>query len=136
MPKRSSKKLIDTNLIIRFLAQDTPDQAIRVESLIKSAKPNSLVLTDVIITEIIHVLQSVYEEDKDEIIRKILALLDTEAFDTNESLIRRALGYWAEHTISFVDAYLCAQAKLTSQTLYTYDKRLQKVSDITAQEPK
>lgn len=129
-----SKNLIDTNLIIRFLVNDDPLKASQVEALLKD-KTHKNILLDTIISEIIWVLTSYYELEKLEIIEKIRALIHVESVECNDFLINRALSIWGEYTISYIDAYITAVANLGNMPLYSYDRKLSSIKEITVLEP-
>lgn len=129
-----AKNLIDTNLIIRFLVNDDPQKVSRVEYLLRD-KSNKNVLLDTVVAEIVWVLLSYYSIDKEDVVEKVRALIHVDTIECNAFLINRALTIWENNTISYIDAYLAAVAELGSMTLYTYDKRLVKISTIIVKEP-
>jgi|SRR3989344_2570679 len=129
-----SKNLIDTNLIIRFLVNDNPKKATKVEKLLKD-KNNQNVLLDTVIAEIIWVLNSYYNLKKHDIIEKIEALIHVDTIECNEIVIGRTLTIWKEYNISFIDAYLVAVADLGGMTLYSYDKNFDSIDTVIVKEP-
>ena len=68
---------------------------------------------------------------------KISLLIELESIRCNKNLIRKSLDLFKSNSISFVDAYLGA-AVLSGKNdiLYTFDKRLLKVLNANAVEPK
>lgn len=129
-----SKNLIDTNLIIRFLVNDNPKKASRVEKLLKD-KSNINILLDTVVAEIVWVLSSYYLLKKEEIIEKIRSLIHVDTISCNAFLLNRSLTIWEENNISYIDAYLAAVAELGNITLYSYDRRFHSVSSLTIKEP-
>ncbi len=129
-----AKNLIDTNLIIRFLANDDPQKVSRVEHLLRD-KSNKNILLDTVVAEIIWVLVSYYSIGKEEVTEKIRALIHVDTIECNSFLINRALTIWEGNAVSYIDAYLAAVAELGNMTLYTYDKRLKTISTIIVKEP-
>lgn len=121
-----AKNLLDTNLIIRFLVNDDPSKVSQVEKLLRNNK-NKNILLDTVIAEIVWVLTSYYELDKEDIIEKMQALIHVDTIECNTLLISRALLLWEIHTISYIDAYLVAVSQLGNMTLYTYDQKLKKI---------
>ena len=127
--KTQKKPLLDTNIIIRFLTNDEPEQAVMVEKLLKQAKSNSFELPDLVVMEIVYVLLSFYKLSKVSVVEKMSLLLDFEAFELNEKLLIKTLGIFSKNSISFVDAYLCAKVKLGHNSrVYSFDKKLLKVA--------
>ena len=129
-----SKNLLDTNLIIRFLVNDDPKKASRIEKLLID-KNNTNILLDTIIAEIIWVLNSYYSLKKSEVIGKISALIHLDTVDCNSVLINKALSIWEENNISYIDSYLSAVSKLGNIPLFSYDNKLKSISGITVKEP-
>lgn len=124
------KKLpvLDTNIIIRFLAADSLDQALKVKTLFESTARKTLMLPDLVIAEIIYVLLSLYELSKEDIIEKVDQLVEIKAIKCNKPLIKKTLDIFRENSVSFVDSYLCALIITGKNSmLYSFDKRLGKV---------
>lgn len=120
---------IDTNLIVRFLTNDPPDQAEKVDQFFHRAKAGSLVIPDIIVAEIIYVLLSVYELSKAEIIEKINLLITFSTVRVNGKVLHTALDLFSQHNISFVDAYLLAMAETNQcSKVYSFDKDLKKIN--------
>lgn len=120
-------KLLDTNLIIRFLINDFPQQANAVEKLLKNTH-EVLILPDVVVVEIIYVLQSNYKFSKEEAVDKVYAFIQTSAIICNRALIFNTLVTYLNHSISFVDAYLAAYSEIEKlEGIYSFDKGLDKI---------
>lgn len=122
-----SKKLpiLDTNIILRYLLNDTPVQVARIEKLFQAALPRSLQIPDVVIVEIVHVLESFYQLKKLDVVDRLHLLVEFEIFKTNKRLIKKTLEVYQKQSISFVDAYLIARVVTAQNTrLYTFDKRV------------
>jgi predicted nucleic-acid-binding protein len=119
-------KLLDTNVVIRFLTADDPNQSPKAKTLFEQATPRSILISDVIMVEIVHVLLSVYGLDRAEVVAKINLLLEFPALLTSKSLWKRCLSlYQSEPKLSFVDAYLIASCQNSSlATVYSFDKKV------------
>lgn len=131
------KFILDTNILIRFLTNDPKKQALLVEALFRRAEKKSLMIPDVVLVETVFVLLSVYELAKEEIIEKLSALIVFGRFDLHKKLFRKTLGLYSKYQISFVDAYVGAASKTKpTRTIYTFDKRMLKIKEIRAVEPK
>lgn len=128
-------KLIDANLIIRFLIKDDPDQFEAAQKLFSSQDEN-LILTDLILAEVVWTLHSVYKLTKQEIIEKLLKLLELKNLTVNFHLLANSLLAYKDYNISFVDAYLialCEQNKL--EGIYSFDKGLDKIKSVKRLKP-
>lgn len=129
-----SKNLVDTNLIIRFLVNDDPHKASKVEKLLKNKK-NINILLDTVIAEIVWVLHSYYSLSKNEVVEKVRALIHVDTAECDAFLLDRALTLWEENNISYIDSYLAAVAELGNITLYSYDQKFNSISTIIVKEP-
>lgn len=131
-----SSILLDTNLIIRFLTRDNPQQARKVEVLYKKAGNNQLLLSDLVIAEVVYVLLAVYGKEKEDIVNIISTIIADKKFKTNERLMTKTLIFWEHNNISFVDAYLCAMnAGNKGDPLYSFDKRVLKIDGVNGKSP-
>ena len=126
--------LIDTNLIIRYLVEDDPKKADAVEKLLKNPG-QKLILLDLTFAEAIWVLSSLYKLEKSQIIESLSALLGVKSIVANRKILRKALEYFANYNISFIDAYQVGYAASRDLGIYSYDKDFDKLPDIKRTEP-
>lgn len=123
-------KLLDANLIIRFLIKDNLSQFEAAQKLFSSLNEN-LVLTDLILAEVVWTLHSVYKLTKQEIIEKLLKLLELKNLSANFHLLTNSLLIYRDHNISFVDAYLAAYSEEEKlEGIYSFDKGLDKIKSV------
>lgn len=134
MVKKS--KVVDSNLIIRFLAEDDSVKADAVERLLRNADPNELEIPDVIIAEIAWVLLSFYKLSKEEVIEKLEGLLTLENLKLNRGVLKRTIDIFRQYNLSYTDAYLSAYAlENNAGAIYSYDEGLDKVKEIKRFKP-
>ena len=127
-------KLLDANIIIRFLVADEKEKADKIEQILKINE--ELVLTDVTISEIIWVLSSYYKESRSEIIKKITALINLPQIRCNKKIILLALNFFEKYNIDWIDAYLVAYSQENKiSEVYSYDRDLDKMKKIKRIEP-
>lgn len=130
------KCILDTNILIRYLTNDTPAQTKAIETIFKNAKDKSLMIPDVVVIEIVHVLLSFYQMNKEDIIEKISILVSFEKFKVNTRLFQRVIEMYAQHPISFVDAYLLVLTTSDEKTvLYTFDRKLIAIDQTRVKQP-
>lgn len=128
-------RLVDSNLIIRFLVADDAKKAKDVEKLLTTTQ-EKLILTDVVISEIVWVLSSYYGFSKSRVIEGIEGILNFELFELDRDLIGDALNYFKIFNMDWIDAYLVAVAKKRGdKEIYSYDKDLDKVPEVVRKEP-
>ena len=128
-------KLLDTNLIIRFLIKDDLSQFEAAQKLFNSLDEN-LVLSDLSLAEVVWTLHSVYKLTKQEIIENLLKLLELKNLTANFHLLINSLLIYQDYNISFIDAYLlayCEEEKL--EGIYSFDEGLDKIKSIKRFKP-
>lgn len=131
---------VDTNLFIRYLTNDDPILADRVELLLDSAATGSaqLVTTELVMAESVWVLESSYHLDHAQIASLIRGILATPGMEViNGDLVGKALVMYELQNIDFVDAYIAAlMEKQGIKDIYSYDKKhLSRVKSINRKEP-
>lgn len=134
MPE-NKKAVIDTNILVRFLVNDAPEQVSKIEALFKKAKPKEFIVDDVMLIECAFVMLSWYKLSKEEVIEKLGTLILYEKFDVNITRFQRILELYSSFSISFIDAYLSAIAVEKNLKLYTFDEKLLKSIPSVASKP-
>ncbi len=135
-----NKCFVDTNLFIRYLTNDDPLLADKVEKLLDEASSGvvALVTTELVIAEIIWVLESSYSLTHVQIAPLIRGILATSGLETiNGEIVGRALVLYELKNIDFVDSYIVAlMEKQGIKDIYSYDrKHLSRVTSINRKEP-
>lgn len=129
------RKLLDTNLVIRFLLKDIPNQAEAVRKILASDE-EELVLTDVALAEIVWVLTSYYQLPKTDVVDKLLDLLTLDTIHANKQVLYKALFLYKSLNIDFIDAYLAAFAEDGGiESIYSYDEDFDKIKFLKRKEP-
>jgi predicted nucleic-acid-binding protein len=99
---------VDTNVFLRFLTNDVPEQAKAVEQLLKRAERGELQLhtSSLTIAEIVWTLESYYGLSRDEIRDHVMAIINTPGLWVEHAeTIARVVMLYADENIDFVDAY-------------------------------
>lgn len=116
----------DTNLFLRFLTNDVPDQAEAVRKLLYQAAEGkiSLITTSIVIAEIVWTLESFYKETKENIQQLVLSFLNTPGLKVDKGdLVVKALRHYVDKNVDYIDAYNAAwmdENEIT--TVYTFDQ--------------
>ena len=117
----------DTNLFLRFLTNDLPQQADQVDSLLRRAANGDvkLVTTSLVIAEIVWTLESYYQIPKAEIQDKVLAILNTPGLTVEGAdLLLQAAVMYAEKNVDFIDAFNAAwMLKQEVEKAYSFDQK-------------
>lgn len=128
--KDSVKKreaFIDTNLLLRYLLNDLPDQADAVEKLLKRADAGKVLLkTNVmVIAELVRTCESFYKLSKQEIRDKVVMILNTPGLEIeNHDLLLQAILLYADQNIDFIDAYNgCWTKDKRIPLVFTFDQQ-------------
>lgn len=113
------ERLIDTNVILRYLLDDVPDMSAKAAIIISEG---AFVLPE-IIAEAVYVLDGVYDVPKKEICNALTSLLD-EVSISNKAVIIKALDIFAKHNLDFVDCIIVARSKILGESVFSFDKKL------------
>lgn len=120
--------LIDTNIIIRFLASDHKEHlAFAREMLqkidsgeIKAQIPNS------VMAEIFFVMTKVYKAPKNEILQDLKKIVAMRGMVGDKVLQMEVLNILEHKNIDFVDALLCAKKELYGYGILSFDSDVKK----------
>jgi len=120
---------LDTSVVVRYLTDDPPDMAEQAERIIETSA--NLVLSETTLLESAHVLRSVYELERENILDLLIALLDKpniSLLNIPKEIAVEALGMCrSSNRISFSDAIIWASARSSSTKeiaiVYSFDKR-------------
>jgi predicted nucleic acid-binding protein len=125
---------LDTNVLIRHLTGDPPEQAARATAALASAGP--LLLADLILAECVYVLESFYDvvpARVAELMRSALALPSVVAVD--QHVLLRSLEVYEDDRLDFSEAYLVAQAETTGVSeILSFDRAIDRVASVTRRE--
>jgi uncharacterized protein len=131
---------VDTNVFIRYLTNDDPVLADRIELLLDGAAAGTvqLVTTELVMAETIWVLESSYKLTNAQIAPLIRGILATPGMEViNGDLVGRALIIYELQNTDFVDSYIAAlMEKQGIRDVYSYDrKHLSRLKTINRKEP-
>lgn len=117
----------DTNLFLRYLTNDVPEQADAIERLLHRAAAGdiTLVSNSLVMAEIVWTLESFYRLDREQVRDKILAILNTPGLEVIDAdLVLQAVTWYADKQVDFIDAYNAAWMLAEElQIAYTFDRR-------------
>jgi predicted nucleic-acid-binding protein len=113
---------LDTNVVLRFLLDDVPEQT---QKATKTIEKNKVYITDVIAVEVIYVLEKVILLSREDVCRLVVDFLSFANVVHNPYFLLEAIQLYKHHpSLSIVDCYAAAEAKAYSNQLVTFDKRL------------
>jgi predicted nucleic-acid-binding protein len=115
-------KSLDTNIIIRFLLRDVPDQSAKAIALVSRG---DCYVTDVIVTETVFVLEKVYEAPRDKITFSLRSFMSLPNVASNAELFADVFElYQARPSLSIIDCYAASEAAASNGSFVTFDKKL------------
>lgn len=126
---------VDTNLLIRHITGEPPEQAQRASSYLRQAE--GLRLEDLIVAETVYVLESFYEFSRARIAQSLeTIILSTAIVVSDAELLLRSLELYESYRLDFADAYLAALAERGDDgTVVSFDQDFDRVSTVTREEP-
>ena len=126
---------IDTNVLVRHLTGDPPEQAARAAAYLQVKQ--ELFLADLVVAETVYVLESFYEAPRAQVaeaIRSLLALTSIVVVDP--ALLLRAIEVYETDRLDFAEAYLVACAESTGVgRVASFDRSIDRVQTVTRIEP-
>lgn len=136
----SKRIFANTNLFLRYLTNDVPEQADAVEELLHEAAAGgvALVTNSLVMAEIVWTLESFYQLEREDIREKVTAILNTAGLTViEENLVLQAIMGYVEKNVDFIDAYSVAWMLSHGITeVYTFNrKHFHRFDDITVHIP-
>lgn len=126
---------LDTNVLVRHLTGDPPGQARRATSFL--ARAEELLLADLIVEEVVYVLESFYEVERQrvaELVRAIIAFPTIVVID--EPLLLRALEVYELERLDFAEAYLVANAEASGVgAIASFDRDIDRLTTVRRVDP-
>lgn len=121
--------ILDTNVFLRFLLDDIPDQAKEATKIFNKAKSKKLniLIPQIVIFEILFALEKYYKFPKKEVIEKVESILIAEYLNIQDrAVFPETLELFKASNVDFVDCFLLCKAKQSNSKLFTFDKELNK----------
>ena len=137
---KAERIFADTNLFLRYLTNDVPEQADAVEFLLLRAMKGemTLITNNMVIAEIVWTLEFFYHLTPIEVQEKVLAILNTPGLEVADGdLILQAMLWHVEKSVDFIDAYNAVwMMEEEIKTVFTFDmKHFIRFEGITATLP-
>ena len=130
----SKRRLVDTNLIVRYLVQDHAGQAKTAARLFEACDRGDLILVvlPAVLAECVFVLESFYQHPRADIARVMAALVRSPGVELTDMAIHLdALRRYGQSRIHFVDCLVAAVAAAGNLPVATFDSDFRKCTDVT-----
>jgi predicted nucleic acid-binding protein len=134
----SKRRLVDTNLIIRYLVQDHEKHAKAAEKLFDACDRRELVivLLPAVLAECVFVLDSFYGRPRADIAAALATLISSPGVEIADAAIHsNALERYRKTNLHFVDCLLAATAAAENIPLATFDRDFRKFPHVRVENP-
>lgn len=121
----------DTNVFLRFLIGDIPEQFAEAEQLFKKARQGKieLIVPQIVLFEIYYALEKHYHLPKEVIIQKLEVIIAAEYLQVqNREIFRVALELFKKCKLEITDCFILQFAKEKQADLFTFDKDLRNLA--------
>jgi len=129
----SKRRLVDTNLIIRYLVQDHETQAKAAGKLFDACDRGevAIVVLPAVLAECVFVLESFYEHPRGEIASALGRLISSPGVEIRDAAIHLdALDRYRKTKAHFVDCLIAAAAAAEHIAVASFDQDLRKFADV------
>jgi predicted nucleic-acid-binding protein len=129
----SERRLIDTNLIVRFLVQDHEAHAKIASQLFEACDRGEItfVVLSPVLAECVFVLESFYKHSRTDIAQVLANLLTSPGVELEERAVNLdALTRYGSSKVHFVDCIIAATAAAESLAIATFDSGFRKFKDV------
>lgn len=121
---------LDTNVLLRLVLNDIPDQNAAVLHMLAS-RPGEFHVADIAIIEMAFVLGRAYEFTREQVAEVIWGIMDQPRIICNRQLFETVLPLYSKRSsLSFEDCCLSVYAQLQDAVpLWTFDQKLAKQAE-------
>lgn len=130
---------LDTNIFLRHLTQDHPEQSPRATNLLEKIERGEVraQTTDIVVFEVVFTLQRLYKKSKQEIRDNILPLLELSGLMLpGKVYFHKIFDLYVDLNIPFADAYIAVQMERNEQSkIYSFDLHFDKIPNVERIEP-
>ncbi|MGB6877626.1 MAG: type II toxin-antitoxin system VapC family toxin [Candidatus Acidiferrales bacterium] len=129
----SKRKLVDTNLIVRYLVQDHEKHAKAAGRLFEASDRGDLVIVvlPTVLAECVFVLESFYEHSRGDIATALSTLISSPGVEIIEAAVHLdALDRYRKTKVHFVDCVIAATASVENIPVATFDQDFRKFADV------
>lgn len=123
-------RLIDANILLRFLRKDDPTLSSRAKELFMQSRDGKFLcyIDEVTVAETIWVLTSVYKTQRSDIASLLEAFLLHEwIINPRKTTIFRAISFYRMSNLHYIDCWLLAVSEEKHISLETFDMKLGKI---------
>jgi predicted nucleic-acid-binding protein len=129
----NKRRLVDTNLIVRYLVQDNEKQAKTAGKLFDACDRGDVVIVALpaVLAECVFVLESFYEHPRGDIASALGKLISSPGVEISVPAIHLdALDRYRKTRVHFVDCVIAATAAAENMPVASFDRDFRKFTDV------
>lgn len=129
----SKRRLVDTNLIVRYLVQDHEKHAKAAGRLLEACDRGEVVIVmlPAVLAECVFVLESFYEHPRADIASTLSRLVTSPGVEISEVAIHLdALDRYKRTKVHFVDCLIAATGAAENVAVASFDQDFRKFTDV------
>jgi predicted nucleic-acid-binding protein len=128
----SKRRLVDTNLIVRYLVQDHEKHAKAAGKLFDACDRGDVVIvvSPAVLAECVFVLESFYEHPRGDIASALGRLISSPGVEIDAAIHLDALDRYRKTKVHFVDCLIAATAATENMPVASFDQDFRKFTDI------
>jgi len=120
-------EIVDANIVLRYILDDHVDLSEKARQIIDN---HAIEVPIEVLCEVVFVLNSVYKVESKEIGTALHGFFEnTNCELPHRDAVLTGLDLFMENNLDFVDCILAGYKIVKNATVYTFDKRLQKLLD-------
>ncbi|MBS3742354.1 MAG: PIN domain-containing protein [Candidatus Cloacimonetes bacterium] len=118
-------QIVDADIILRYLLKDIEELHTKAVQIIDNKQIH---IPFEVIAEVFYVFEKIYEVPRSEIKEALSTLLNYPNISTlNINILNEALKIYEKQKIDFVDSLLVSYNHIQKDTIYSFDKKLNKL---------
>ena len=128
----SKRRLVDTNLIVRYLVQDHEKHAKAAGKLFDACDRGDVVIVvlPAVLAECVFVLESFYEHPRGDIASALGRLISSPGVEIDAAIHLDALDRYRNTKVHFVDCLIAATAATEDMPVASFDQDFRKFTDV------
>ena len=128
----SKRRLLDTNLIVRYLVQDHEKHAKAAGKLFDACDRGDVVIVvlPAVLAECVFVLESFYEHPRGDIASALGRLISSPGVEIDAAIHLDALDRYRKTNVHFVDCLIAATAATEDMPVASFDQDFRKFTDV------
>ena len=128
----SKRRLVDTNLIVRYLVQDHEKHSQAAGKLFDACDRGDVVIVvlPVVLAECVFLLESFYEHPRGDIASALGRLISSPGVEIDAAIHLDALDRYRKTKVHFVDCLIAATAATEDMPVASFDQDFRKFTDV------